>query len=83
MFTEFSEYPIGLAAACLLGFVGWLRTGAIAQWTSRNFAVRLPLMALLIGGFTAIVATDHRRQAGRCRKRAQLLRHPARDGARR
>jgi hypothetical protein len=57
IFTEFSEYPIGLAAACLLGFTGWLRTGAIAQWTSRNFAVRLPLMALLIGGFTAIAAT--------------------------
>ena len=57
LFTEFSEYPIGLAAACLLGFVGWLRTGALAQWTSRNFSVRLPLMALLIGGFTAIAAT--------------------------
>jgi hypothetical protein len=57
LFTEFSEYPIGLAAACLLGFAGWLRTGALAQWTSRNFAVRLPLMALLIGGLTAIVAT--------------------------
>jgi hypothetical protein len=57
IFTEFSEYPIGLAAACLLGFAGWVRTGAIAQWTSRNFAVRLPLMALLIGGFTALAAT--------------------------
>jgi spermidine synthase len=57
IFTEFSEYPIGLAAACLLGFLGWMRTGAIRQWTSRNFAVRLPLMALLIGGFTAIAAT--------------------------
>ncbi len=33
-----------------------MRTGALAQWTSRNFAVRLPLMALLIGGFTAIAA---------------------------
>jgi len=57
IFNEFSEYPIGLAAACLLGFLGWVRSGAIAQWTSRNFAVRLPLMALLIGGFTAIAAT--------------------------
>jgi len=57
VFTEFSEYQIGLAAACLLGFVGWLRTGALAQWTRRNFAVRLPLMALLIGGLTAIIAT--------------------------
>ena len=57
VFTEFSEYPIGLAAACLLGFAGWAREGALSQWTSRNFAVRLPLMALLIGGFTAVVAT--------------------------
>ena len=57
VFTDFSEYPIGLAAACLLGFLGWLRTGGLAQWTSRNFAVRLPLMALLIGGFTAIAAS--------------------------
>jgi hypothetical protein len=56
-FTEFSEYPIGLAAACLLGFVGWLRTGALARWTSGSFAVRLPLMALLMGGATSIVAT--------------------------
>lgn len=56
VFSEFREYPIGLAAACLLGFVGWLRAGAFTQWTSRNFAVRLPLMALLIGGLTAIVA---------------------------
>ncbi|HKB46927.1 MAG TPA: fused MFS/spermidine synthase, partial [Ktedonobacterales bacterium] len=57
VFTEFSEYPAGLAAACLLGFAGWARSGALAQWTSRNFAVRIPLMALLVGGTTAIVAT--------------------------
>jgi spermidine synthase len=57
IFSEFSEYPIGLAAACLLGFAGWLRTGALAQWTSRNFAVRLPLMALLIGGTAALAAS--------------------------
>jgi len=56
IFTEFSEYQIGLAAACLLGFWGWMRSGALALWTNRNLAVRLPLMALLIGGFTAIVA---------------------------
>jgi hypothetical protein len=57
IFTEFNEYPIGLAAACLLGFVGWLRTGALSQWTSRNLTVRVPLMALLIGGLTSVVAT--------------------------
>lgn len=56
MFVEFSEYPIGMAAACLLGFAGWLRTGALGQWTSRNFAVRVPLMALLLGGITSFAA---------------------------
>ena len=56
VFTEFSEYPVGLAAACLLGFTGWLRTGALALWTRSNFAVRLPLMALLLGGITSIMA---------------------------
>lgn len=56
IFTEFSEYPIGLAGACALGFIGWMRTGALAEWTGRNFAVRVPLMALLIGGLTAIAA---------------------------
>ena len=56
IFSEFSEYPIGLAAACLLDFLGWLRSGALRQWTTRNFAVRIPLMALLFGGLTAIVA---------------------------
>jgi hypothetical protein len=57
LFTEFLEYPIGLAAACLLGFVGWLRTGAWALWTRGNLGVRVPLMALLLGGITAVVAT--------------------------
>ena len=57
IFTDFSEYPIGLAAACLLGFAGWLRTGALRKWTGRNLAVRIPLMALLLGGLTAVVAT--------------------------
>jgi hypothetical protein len=57
VFVEFSEYPIGLAAACLLGFAGWLRTGALGQWTARNFAVRVPLVALLLGGITSVAAT--------------------------
>jgi len=56
LFTEFLEYPIGLAAACLLGFIGWLRSGAMAQWKRGQFGVRVPLMALLFGGFTAIMA---------------------------
>lgn len=55
LFSNFSEYPIGLAAACLLGFIGWARTGELAQWKRGNLAVRLPLMALLIGGVTPLV----------------------------
>jgi hypothetical protein len=57
LFSGFSEYPIGLAAACFLGFAGWLRTGAYSQWTRGNFAVRIPLMALLLGGLTAVAAS--------------------------
>jgi hypothetical protein len=56
VFTEYGEFPIGMAAACLLGFHGWIRIGALKQWTTRNFSVRVPLMALLLGGFTAIAA---------------------------
>jgi hypothetical protein len=57
LFTEFSEYPIGLAAACLLGFLGWMRSGALTEWTGKNFAVRVPLMALLIGTLTSLWAS--------------------------
>jgi hypothetical protein len=57
IFTEFRELPIGLAGGCLLGFAGWLRAGALSEWTRSNLAVRVPLMALLIGGLTAIVAS--------------------------
>lgn len=56
VFTEYIEYPIGLGLACLLGFIGWLRSGAMAQWRRGNLGVRVPLMALLFGGFTAVVA---------------------------
>jgi hypothetical protein len=56
IFNEFTEYPIGLAAGCLLGFIGWLWSGALKQWTSKNFAIRIPLMALLVGGATSVVA---------------------------
>jgi hypothetical protein len=56
IFTELDEYPLALSAGCLLGFVSWIRSGAFAQWTSRNFEVRIPLMALLIGGATSLYA---------------------------
>ena len=56
IFTEFNEYPIALGAACILGLIGWLRGGALGMWTSQNFSVRIPLMALLLGALTAGVA---------------------------
>lgn len=64
VFSEFSEYPIGLAGACILGFLCWMRSGALAQWTGRNFAVRVPLMALMFGGFISIYAAAINKQPG-------------------
>jgi hypothetical protein len=54
IFTQFTEYPIGLAGACLLGFAAWLGDGGLKTWTNLNFALRVPLMALLLGGVTSI-----------------------------
>jgi hypothetical protein len=54
IFTELDELPLALSAGCILVFVSWMRSGALSQWTSRNFAVRIPLMALLIGGATSL-----------------------------
>lgn len=64
VFREFSEYPIGLAGACILGFVCWMRSGALSQWTGRNFAVRVPLMALMFGGVICVWATAINKQPG-------------------
>lgn len=64
VFSEFSEYPIGLAGACILGFLCWMRSGALAQWTGRNFAVRVPLMALMFGGIISVYATVINQQPG-------------------
>lgn len=54
VFTEFTEFPIGLAAACFLGLAGWLGRGGWREWTGRNFGVRIAMMALLLGGVSAI-----------------------------
>ncbi|HSR08175.1 MAG TPA: fused MFS/spermidine synthase, partial [Bryobacteraceae bacterium] len=64
VFSEFSEYPIGLAGACILGFLCWMRSGALAQWTGRNFAVRVPLMALMFGGIISVYAAAINKQPG-------------------
>jgi len=58
IFTEFNEYPIGLAATCLLGLAGWMRAGAWSMWTKHNIMVRIPLMALLIGGLGGVIAIN-------------------------
>jgi hypothetical protein len=53
VFREFTEYPLGLTAACVLGLVGWMRSGAYAQWTRGNFSIRIPLMAMIFGALGA------------------------------
>jgi SAM-dependent methyltransferase len=52
VFTEFSEYPIGLGAACLLGLASWVRREGFKAW--KGFDVRVPLSALMLGLFTAV-----------------------------
>lgn len=58
IFKEFNEYPIGLAATCLLGLAGWMRAGAWSMWTKHNIIVRIPLMALLLGGLGGVAAVN-------------------------
>ncbi len=59
IFTQFNEYWIGLAGACICGFLAWLRTGALSEWTGANFSVRVPLMALVFGAATPIVVMTY------------------------
>lgn len=54
LFRQFTEYPLALTAACVLGLVGWFREGAWELWTKENFYVRVPLMALLFGALGAV-----------------------------
>jgi hypothetical protein len=49
LFQHFTEYPLALMGTCILGLIGWIRTGAYAEWTRQNFRVRVPMMALLFG----------------------------------
>ncbi len=49
LFSRFTEYPLALMATCIFGMIGWIRTGAWAEWTRQNFGVRVPMMALLFG----------------------------------
>lgn len=56
LFTEFTEYPIAMAAACALGLIGWFRDGAYQEWAAGSIRVRIPLMALLFGAVIAAYA---------------------------
>lgn len=47
VFTGFTEYPIGVAAACLLATVGWLRS-------NHKWPVRTLMTALLVCGAIAV-----------------------------
>ena len=53
VFTEFNEYPIGLAAGCLLGLAVGCDPGRGLTVTRSNFAIRIPIMALLLGGLSS------------------------------
>jgi len=50
VFTEFSEYPIGLGAACFLGLASWVRREGRKVWS--NFDTRIPVTALALGALT-------------------------------
>lgn len=54
LFKQFTEYPLGLAATCVLGMIGWFRSGAMGAWVKENFAVRIPMMAMLFGTLGAV-----------------------------
>lgn len=64
IFHDFSEHWIGLAGACVLGLLSWIRAGAWEAWTGANFSVRLPMMALIFGAVTSIVATMNNTRPG-------------------
>jgi len=54
IFTQFTEYPIGLALACIGGLWGWMQRGALRQWATSSFAVRIPTAALAVGAMSAV-----------------------------
>jgi hypothetical protein len=45
IFTTYAEYPISLAAACVLAIIGWIRTGAWREWRANQVRVRVALAA--------------------------------------
>ena len=64
VFNQLVEYPVALSLACVLGFLAWIKGGALSEWTSGNFAVRIPLMALVFGAVTSIVSAFSSQRPG-------------------
>ncbi len=65
-------------AACLLGLAGWLGDGGLKLWSSRNLALRIPIMALSAGRCNFDCRRRDRRRSAECGKPAQFLRHSTR-----
>ncbi len=55
VFTTYAEYPIALAAACVLAIIGWISTGALREWRANQYRVRVALAALLFGAITPVI----------------------------
>ena len=62
VFTEFSEYPIGLGAACLLGLASWVHREGRKVWS--NFDTRIPVTALAAGRADGGLGCGDLRRAG-------------------
>ena len=81
VFTEFSEFPIGLAGACLLGFIGWLRSWSDRAMDAQQFRRSDSSDGAVDRRLDGDRGNGQRRESGRGGERAQFLRNPARDGA--
>jgi hypothetical protein len=55
IFVDFKEYAIGIAGACTLALIGWVRAGALKEARFANLGVRISLTALAIGGLAGII----------------------------
>jgi len=58
VFKSFAEYPIGLSAACMLGFASMLWGGGWNQWRRGSLVTRAAFSALLLGALTPPLAAN-------------------------
>jgi hypothetical protein len=54
-FTTYAEYPLGLAAVCLLIVLGWYRSRAWSAYPGKPYWVIAPLAGLAMGFLVAVV----------------------------